>query len=92
MSTYRQKAQTSPVVGALHRSQCWRSPAADADCPAGSECVVHDDGTNYCFLVCADKVECNRNRSADNEANCSGSVTYVEADNEGKACLPPSGN
>jgi hypothetical protein len=64
---------------------------ANADCPAGSACVAHDDGNNYCFRICADKAECNLNRSPDNEANCSSSVTFVEADFSAKACIPPSG-
>lgn len=66
--------------------------AADDDCPAGSRCVTHDDGTNYCFRECVDKIDCNANRSVDNEANCVGSVTFVNADYKGKACEPPSGN
>ncbi len=63
----------------------------DVDCPSGSLCVTHDDGLNYCFLVCADKPDCNRNRGVDVEANCSGSVTFADA-GDGKACVPPSGN
>jgi hypothetical protein len=60
------------------------------DCPEHSACVAHDDGTNYCFRLCADKPECNLNRSLENEANCSSSIDYVGSD-EGKACVPPSG-
>ena len=62
----------------------------DVDCPEGSACVTHDDGTNYCFLVCADKPDCNRNREEANWANCVGSVTFVDERNERKACEPPS--
>jgi hypothetical protein len=62
----------------------------DAGCPAGSACVAHSDGKNYCFLVCTDKPQCNLYRTADEEANCSSSVTFIEATNV-KACVPPSG-
>ncbi|MDP6947116.1 MAG: hypothetical protein QF464_23400, partial [Myxococcota bacterium] len=64
---------------------------ANTDCPTGSACVAMDDGVNYCFRQCVDKVECNENRSVDDESNCSSSVTYVEPLTEGKACVPPSG-
>lgn len=61
------------------------------DCPAGSACVAHDDGKNYCFRLCADKPECNRYRSPDVEANCSSNVEYVDGSKTtGKACVPPS--
>lgn len=59
------------------------------DCPERSACVAHEDGTNYCFRICADKPECNFNRTKDNESNCSGSITWV-GPNSGKACVPPS--
>jgi hypothetical protein len=62
----------------------------DADCPDLSKCVAHDDGMNYCFRTCLDKAECNANRDAANEANCSSSVTFVEANTGLKACVPPS--
>lgn len=63
-----------------------------SDCPMGSACVVHDDSNRYCFRSCTDKPECNVNRSADNESNCSATVTYVDNDKSlGKACIPPSG-
>ena len=63
------------------------------DCPAGSACVAHTDGNNYCFRLCLDKPECNANRTPDDESNCSSNVTYVGAskDDVGKACVPPSG-
>jgi hypothetical protein len=64
---------------------------AHEDCPAGSGCVSHDDGNNYCFRVCRDKPECNLHRAPDNEANCSSTIEYVGED-LGKACVPPSGN
>jgi len=66
--------------------------ASTAECPEGSICVAHTDGTNYCFRVCANKSECNRNRDAANEANCSSSFDWaVPADDDGsKACIPPS--
>jgi hypothetical protein len=62
-------------------------------CPNGSRCVKHTDGVNYCFRECVDKVDCNRNRLADAEANCNGAgtVEYVNTDYKGKACVPPSG-
>jgi hypothetical protein len=63
----------------------------DAACPAGSACVAHTDGTNYCFLICTDKSQCNLFRPADVEANCSSSVTFLEGKLDVKACVPPSG-
>ncbi|MBI3206142.1 MAG: hypothetical protein HYZ29_31695 [Myxococcales bacterium] len=63
---------------------------AHTDCPDGSLCVTHDDGKNYCFRVCVDKVDCNRNRPVDFEANCSSNVTFVDGKKGGKACVPPS--
>lgn len=62
------------------------------DCPIGSACVAHDDGSNYCFRICRDKPECNANRSPENESNCSSSVTFVDVDAGSKACVPPSGS
>lgn len=62
----------------------------DADCPDGSACIAHTDGQKYCFRVCQDKPECNRNRSADNESNCSANIDFVDERNERKACVPPS--
>jgi hypothetical protein len=62
----------------------------DAACPAGSACVVHTDGRNYCFLICTDKPQCNLHRSVDVEANCSSSVTFVNSTMNAKACVPPS--
>ncbi len=64
--------------------------ADDEDCPEGAACVAHTDGTNYCFRLCVDKPECNRNRSPDQESNCSSNIEYVDED-RGKACVPPSG-
>jgi hypothetical protein len=63
---------------------------ANADCPEGSICVALG-GTNYCFRTCTEKAECNRHRSVENEANCSSSITRVEAGSQ-KACIPPSGS
>lgn len=63
----------------------------DVDCPEGSACVTHqEDGTNYCFRECQDKPDCNQNRSVENEANCVGSIDFVDPRNERKACEPPS--
>ena len=53
-------------------------------------CVAHDDGKNYCFRLCSTKEECNANRDAANEANCSSSITFVEGKTSSKACVPPS--
>jgi hypothetical protein len=66
---------------------------SEADCPDLSSCVAHTDGMNYCFRNCVDKAECNENRDAINESNCSANITFVvPADNVGlKACVPPSG-
>ncbi|MGB5812014.1 MAG: hypothetical protein WBG86_15855 [Polyangiales bacterium] len=61
----------------------------DADCPAGSGCVTLG-GDNYCFRVCDDKPECNRNRPADVESNCVGSIEFVDPREGRKACEPPS--
>ena len=63
---------------------------ADVDCPAGSACVAHTDAKNYCFRICTDKIDCNRNRSVDNESNCSASITFVQGNMGRKACVPPS--
>lgn len=65
---------------------------SNAGCPAGSACVTHSDGANYCFLICTDKPDCNRSRSAANEANCSSSAVLVEEPKDRKVCTPPSGN
>lgn len=62
----------------------------DVDCPSGSRCVTHDDGKNYCFRVCLDKSECNRNRPVDFESNCSSNITFVDSGKGEKACVPPS--
>ncbi len=64
--------------------------AHDTDCPTDSACVMHTDGNNYCFRICATKDDCNANRDAVNEANCSSSVTFVDSQNGTKACVPPS--
>lgn len=72
---------------------CGISPCAhDTDCPQGSACVTEDDGSNYCFLVCADKVECNPHRSVENEASCNSSLTFVDGTMGRKVCRPPRGN
>lgn len=62
---------------------------ADTDCPEGSVCTALE-GTNYCFLVCIDKIDCNQNRTAENESNCSSNVNPVDGGEE-KVCVPPSG-
>jgi hypothetical protein len=60
------------------------------DCPDGAACVNHTDGRSYCFRLCLDKAECNRNRTSENEANCSSNITFAEATPGKKACVPPS--
>ena len=62
----------------------------DTDCPEASACIAHTDGQNYCFRLCANKPECNYNRSADNEANCSANIEFTDGGG-GKACVPPEG-
>lgn len=62
---------------------------SDLECPEGSACVAHEDGRNYCFRLCANKPECNLNRSPDVEANCSANAVFVESQSA-KACVPPS--
>jgi hypothetical protein len=62
---------------------------ANAACPENAACVTHN-GKDYCFRTCFDKVDCNANRPADQEANCSSSVTFISGKKEGKVCLPPS--
>ena len=65
---------------------------ADADCPQGSACVAHTDGSNYCFLLCVNKPDCNLNRPVDGEANCVSSIVFVDSEaGHSKACEPPSG-
>ena len=67
-------------------SDCQR----DQDCPLGSACVAHEDGQNYCFLVCRDKPECNYFRPVDAESNCSSNIDFVDGQRASKACVPPS--
>jgi hypothetical protein len=62
---------------------------SDADCPDGSACVNHEGGARYCFRTCVEKAECNRNRTTENEANCSANVDFIAAEGV-KACVPPS--
>ncbi len=62
----------------------------DADCPAGSACVTHDDLENYCFRICLNKSECNVNRAPENESNCSANIDFVDPQGDLKACVPPS--
>jgi hypothetical protein len=71
----------------------------DEDCPEGSACIAGENATsdsgtsgNYCFLVCANKIDCNLHRPVDDEANCSSSVTFIDDAQGRKACVPPSGS
>lgn len=63
----------------------------DDECPAGSACVAHDDGANYCFLLCREKPDCNVHRPLDDESNCASNVSYVDGPQSLRACVPPSG-
>lgn len=63
---------------------------ADDECPAGSLCVSHDDGSNYCFLSCVEKVECNYTRPAEEESNCSSNIVFADGKKSSKACVPPT--
>lgn len=63
---------------------------ANSDCPDSAVCVTHTDGKNYCFRACADKAECNANRDAANEANCSANITLADGSKSSKACVPPN--
>ena len=62
----------------------------DLDCPDDSGCVTHTDTESYCFRTCTNKVDCNANRTVENEANCSSNVTFVAGAQGRKACVPPS--
>jgi hypothetical protein len=62
----------------------------NADCPPGSACVAHDDGHDYCFLLCGDKAECNYTRPVEIEANCSANITFTDGGKDSKACVPPT--
>ena len=66
----------------------------NSQCPEGSVCVT-EVGVSYCFRTCAEKVDCNANRDAENESNCSGSFSLTEATDtmptsQPKVCIPPS--
>jgi len=71
----------------------------DTDCPSNTACVevqaANQDGgastSNYCFLVCSMKDECNHDRPATSESNCSSTAVFVDGTNGRKACVPPSG-
>ena len=52
--------------------------------------VAHEDGEDYCFLICNDKLQCNPTRPASIESNCSANITFVGGDPGEKACVPPS--
>jgi hypothetical protein len=67
-----------------------RDCESDVECPDGSACVTHA-GANYCFLICAEKVDCNLRRSVEDESNCSSSAEFVDDTLNRKACVPPSG-
>ena len=60
----------------------------DTDCPQGSACVT-DGQANYCFLVCTQKTDCNLHRTADDESDCTSSLTFVDGAMSRKVCRPP---
>jgi hypothetical protein len=60
----------------------------DTDCPQGSACVT-DNQTNYCFLVCAAKTDCNLHRSVDNQSDCTSALPFVDGTMSRKVCRPP---
>lgn len=62
----------------------------DTDCPSGSACVTNDNQTNTCFLICADKPDCNLHRTTDNESSCTSSLTFVDGVMGRKVCRPPN--
>ena len=62
----------------------------DTDCPQGAACVTDDNQTNYCFLICADKPDCNANRSLENESSCTSSLAFVDGAKSRKVCRPPN--
>ena len=83
-------ADSAPVCLPFKGGYCGKSECeSDGECPMGSACVTHDDGVNYCFLICTDKPQCNLYRPVADEANCSSSITFVQATGI-KACVPPS--
>ncbi len=82
-----QKCLTQFKQGYCGIANCTKS----ADCPQGSACITHTDAKNYCFRICSDKPECNVNRPADAESNCSANVTFVSGEKSIKACIPPAG-
>src|SRR3954454_24517515 len=61
----------------------------DTNCPQGSACVTDDGRTNYCFLICGDKPECNVNRTVENESSCTSSLTFIDGTMSRKVCRPP---
>lgn len=63
---------------------------ATSDCADGTVCAV-ENGMNYCFLACEEKSECNDDRDAENEANCSSNLDLAEG-GKAKACVPPLGS
>lgn len=71
---------------------CGISRCSGDDCPAGSGCVPHDDGQNYCFRLCDEDSECNQYRNADvAPARCSSSVSFLDSEDRSdrSACVPP---
>jgi hypothetical protein len=62
----------------------------DTDCPQGSACVTDDNGSNYCFLVCSAKTDCNLHRSTANESDCTSALPFVDGAMSRKVCRPPN--
>lgn len=59
----------------------------NADCPEGSLCVDHSDGSSYCMKSCEAETDCTFCRGADVFATCSDEVTFMEADTTGSVCI-----
>jgi len=60
---------------------------ANADCPEGSRCVDHADGSQYCMRSCETETDCTFCRGSDVFATCSSDVDFVEADTSGSVCI-----
>ncbi len=69
-----------------------RDCTSDDECPEGSLCAMADNGTNYCFLTCGDKPDCNDHRDAQVESNCVSNLRPVDESRTEKVCVPPMGS
>jgi len=57
-----------------------------------SKTSAGDDDTNYCFLICVDKPDCNDHRPVEDEASCVSSLPFVDGAMGRKACRPSRGS